>query len=172
MRCREVRRRLSALQDDEVTPSERVQLDEHLADCAGCQRELDRLTLPDPSLEVPPEIGRLLWEKVRATPVLARSRLAVPPRVESARWRSWLGSEVGVSRGALVVYAALMLAAIAWGATAWMPSSSGPAPSVVLVGDEAASTAHDTVPASHTGLPAREIQPSEWQNASFPNAGP
>lgn len=170
MRCRDVRARLVALQDGEVTPSERVQLDEHLAECSRCRLEYSRLEgLPEPHLRVPPEIGRRLWEKVRATPVLALVRQAAPmaePRTTDA-WRAWLSTNAGVSRGAMLAYGAMLALVLTLAAVSWVPGADPDGPRVAL--DEPRAT-HDTSPEPHTGLPVRDIQPSEWQNASFPSA--
>lgn len=171
MRCRSVRKRLVALHDGEVTPSERVQLEEHLATCAECRSEHSRLgALPPPQLQIPADVGRRLWEKVRATPVLARVRQHVPSRgTPRPDWMSWLQGEAGVSRAAVLAYGALLSVVLVWGMASWWPQEA-PEGERVAMGEDAG--AHDTVPARHTGLPAREIQPQEWQNASFPSAGP
>lgn len=171
MRCRDARKRLVALQDGEVGPSEGIQLREHLAECEGCRMEFGRLErLPDPVLpRVPPEIGRLLWEKVRATPVLAGVRQRGPAREAQSRqtWSGWLAADAGVSRGAMLAYGALLVLVVALGATSWVPSSM-PTGTVVAMGDDVRAAPHDTVPVTHTGLPVRDIQPLEWQNASLP----
>ena len=73
MQCGFARRFLVALHDGEVSPSEQVQLEEHLADCSECRLRYQRLAdlIPAPELSVPPAVGNRLWAEVTADSVLA-----------------------------------------------------------------------------------------------------
>jgi hypothetical protein len=102
MKCHDVKRRLEALADDDLTDGERLQVVQHLDSCAGCRgryrelRDLLRQAAELPSDLVP---ARDLWPGIAER--IARSRVV---RVDHREWRrSWLAAAAaGVLAAALL----------------------------------------------------------------------
>jgi len=124
--CRAVRKRLVAYQDRELSPAETEQVAEHLGSCSGCaglERRLAAIT-PRPCLQVDPETQQALWERLDTAVQEAMDE--VPhPRSESswARAHRWLAEETRLPTAAVLAYAALLLLAVAWGASNWWAAS-------------------------------------------------
>lgn len=101
MKCPQVRELLVAHLDGEVTFSERILIDAHLAECATCQEELDALSLTRGHLR-----QYLQGEAAQAVPSPEawshlEARLAQKTRRPSLRLRSWLQSLLsGIGRSA------------------------------------------------------------------------
>ncbi|MEQ1504134.1 MAG: zf-HC2 domain-containing protein, partial [Myxococcota bacterium] len=62
MDCTEVRDRLIALDDGELGASERLQVERHLAGCAGCDRHRSRLRASAPRR--PPAAPRAVLDRL------------------------------------------------------------------------------------------------------------
>lgn len=91
MRCDEIRKRLSEYLDGELPPDGKRSVEEHLAGCEGCRRELSELELTLghlrslPEVEPPPfytqSVMRRVREEAQAKPGLLR-KLFFPLRVK------------------------------------------------------------------------------------------
>lgn len=98
LRCSSVRKHLSALLDDELDSRKRRQIELHISECAGCQRETGELQeiishiRSSERPEAPPQI----WEEVRR-------RLNAVPERSSARIR-WKLVPAGAVAFALLLY--------------------------------------------------------------------
>ena len=165
MQCREARHLLVALSDGEVAPSEQVQLTEHLATCSACRAQFERLDslFPRADLYVPPDVTRRLWNLVRATPVLAKVREAVPAHRPQSSSRV-VGLASGVALG-------LLLAAV-WAGLPAVPTLE-PEVSPLVQGPRAEGVDPED-PRAHTGLWEHgthrvdgTISPVDWRPASF-----
>jgi len=70
MKCRQVRKKLSAFEDHELAPSRRRQIREHLAVCPRCRREyremeqLRELLTPLPPCPPGPSMADLVMERI------------------------------------------------------------------------------------------------------------
>lgn len=101
MTCEQASDRLSSYVDEELDAAASARLERHVASCASCARELDRLR----------ELGQFLRAAVenhRASDLLReRIRRALPPARAEKRWRAprW----VGVAASAAVVAGAAWL---------------------------------------------------------------
>ncbi|MCB9687643.1 MAG: zf-HC2 domain-containing protein [Alphaproteobacteria bacterium] len=138
MECHEVRDRLVAWQDGELSPGETVQLEEHLDGCSDCRRHERRLAdaTPRPELlrprmdqRVPAHILAALADRVDADSILAAARRPEPaPPPHASRVASWLRAEARVPRGWMLVYAAVLFGAIGFGLSSlWSPTAPPPA---------------------------------------------
>ena len=71
MRCEKVKEKLSALLDNELENKKRQEIEQHLAECSGCKREMKLLTQTWNALEVWEKIEPLdnfearFWQRVR-----------------------------------------------------------------------------------------------------------
>lgn len=156
MECDEVRDRLVALHDDELSPSEGVQVREHLADCGSCTRTNRRLR---GSIPVPPsfsgdDLRARLARQLDPNLILAMAdrppkAAATPTPPESALWRG-ITHVASVPVGAVVVYVVLLAASFGWGVSNWWTLSSLRAP-----------TAESPLP-SGTAIPADQFRPAAY----------
>ena len=146
MRCDEVRDRLVAWQDAELSPGEATRVEEHLAGCADCRLRERRLAAATPRPEllrprldrrVPPDLLASLAERVSAEVVLAEARRVDPaPEVPPARAvGAWLRSEARVPMGWILVYAALLFGAIGFGLSGLWNPTAPPQPRVTRAAD-------------------------------------
>ncbi len=158
MTCDEVVELLVAMSDGELSRSQGVLADEHLARCAECQAlrlALDAAT-PQPFLDPPHHVQAELQRRVNIDTIWSKS-LTDAPRARRASLAQWLGTPAELSRGAMVAYAALLLATLSWGAASWfVPASPTGAP---------------PSPAARVEIPADHYQPASYQpeeDAVFP----
>jgi len=135
VRCSSVRPRLSAYQDCELGPSETCLIDQHLAGCASCTREYQRLEQVDAPIEVviPPPMLLRLHRRTQVDRVLRLAQnsehrsaidwdLSPPPQPGRPATRTW----------AWVAAATVLFSLFGWAAHGeWTASqaSSSPFPS-------------------------------------------
>ncbi len=144
MGCREVRDRLVAWQDDELSRGEAAQLEDHLRSCAECRRK--ERALADARPEPGPEAVRAALDVRLDVDLLlaaARTPPAAPTPIE--RLRAWMGREARVPMGLVVAYVAVLFAAIGFGLSALLP------------GSPPATTLTDVQP-----IPADQFRPAAW----------
>ncbi len=137
MRCGRARSLIAAAVDGEVVARRRRAFDRHLADCAGCRRELEETRrvlalvadLPDHA-DVPPALEQETLRRVR--------RLAAEERERSGtRARPWW-AVLGVPAVAIATTAVVMLAVGVW-RTGSAPDGIGAAPSRTAANSHAAA---------------------------------
>jgi anti-sigma factor RsiW len=162
MQCEEVEERLVALQDDELSPSEREQVVEHLDHCHACrglERRL-RLATPFPGLVVPPHIQARLDDRLDTSVLLELAdRPSQPaPRGAVARARRWLDAETEVSRVVVLAAAAMLVTTLGWGVTNWW--------SLAHLQAEMAQRAEVVIPPARTAsgaeIPAEQFRPAAY----------
>lgn len=159
MRCRHVRTRLVAFQDEELAPGEAQQVVDHLARCGDCrqlERRLDGVT-PQARLVVPADVRARLHARVDG-PVLRRVAASRPQPRRSvlAGWLAWFRRETEVPMGALLAYGLVLAGVLAWGLSNWW----------TLEHLEARLDAHQTAaagaPEAPTQIPAEQYRPASW----------
>lgn len=160
MRCTAIQQRLVAWQDEELAPSEAVQVEEHVARCAECQAIDRRLRVAslDDALVIPPSVAARLHA---ATDVDALLAAAADPRREpryplDPGWRRWWVDAIEVP-GWMVAAAAAALLAIA-GYAAHVAGE---------LQDTQAELARATRDAAATEIAPVELPADQFQPASF-----
>ncbi len=123
MNCIDVRPRLVAFQDGELSPGEQTQVVEHLHSCTDCtEHELQLAAVtPEPFLDIPDADLDAKW--LRLDEVLA-AELDHPVRipVPAPMWlrvSNWLSEEMPMSTGTVLAYAAALMLVAMWGANNW-----------------------------------------------------
>lgn len=123
MRCWNVRTRLVALQDGELSPGELRQVDEHLARCAECRQLEHRLgnVTPQARLMVPPDVWARLHARVDGPVVraIAATRPPSPPPSPWTKLLAWLQRDAELSIGAVLVYGVVLALVLGWGFGNW-----------------------------------------------------
>ncbi|MEZ4236713.1 MAG: zf-HC2 domain-containing protein [Myxococcota bacterium] len=159
--CNEVIPRLVAWQDGELSPGEATQVSEHVAGCAGCARAHHRLaiTAPLPPPAPPAAVQRRLAAAFDVDAILAAAEApepAVPPAPSwaSAAW-AHLARPSAVPRAAVLVYLALLAAALGWGASNWWALRD--------TGAVALDPAHPS-----GAIPASQFRPAAYDPAGDP----
>jgi anti-sigma factor RsiW len=158
--CRAVRKRLVAYQDRELSPAEASQVDEHLAGCTACadlERRLAAVT-PRRFLQVDPRVEEAMWARLDAA-VHAAIDQAPHTRPERpwARAHRWLAEETRLPTAAVLAYGALLMLAVAWGASNWWAASQL----------QARLEAHPTVTALDTPILPDEIPADQYRPAAY-----
>ena len=129
MRCHDTRARLVALQDDELSPSEQVQVREHLARCDRCRDLESRLAraTPDAGLVVPAAVTRRLHDALDVDHILAVAAQAPAGRPGlSTQVRRLLQTNLELPVGVALAYAALMVLVLGAGAVSWWSTPAAP----------------------------------------------
>jgi anti-sigma factor RsiW len=151
MRCDEVRERLVAWDDGELSPGEATQVGEHVRGCRACAARgeaLRSVTPVAPQWAVPDHVLRALHERVTGDVVHAA---AAPPEVPDpivVRLHRFLRREAQVPMAAVVGYAALLLLAVSLAVSGWWTA----APS-------------RTVADQPSTLPSEQYEPASFQPA-------
>lgn len=118
MDCEQARDQLVALLDEELSRSAARLLEDHLERCADCAALTDRLRqhqISPPRVEVPAE-GDPFWDRMDQGLAAAWAKADVPPPPEPLQVMARPGRRSRAFVGLL--YAAGLLLAVAWGATA------------------------------------------------------
>ena len=158
MTCREVSDRLVAWQDAELSPAEATRVREHLGRCGRCAARERRLAAATPRarLRVPDAVLARLEDRVDAEVVLALAERAPARPGLARRALGWLGAETRVPTAGLLVYAAALGLALAWGASNWWALSR-------LDGRVAGAAGTDGAPAAASGeIPAEQFAPAAY----------
>jgi anti-sigma factor RsiW len=154
MWCVEVRDRLVAWADGELSPGEATQVEAHVRTCATCARHDAALrgVTPRPRLvRPPPEVMRRLDRALDVDVLLARAAREPAPEALAVRMQRFLRHETSVPRAGVLAYAALLLFAVSVAAVGWW--GAAPAPTVA------------DVPST---LPSEQYEPASFR----PSAGP
>lgn len=162
MTCDEVQDRLVAWHDDELSPSEAVQVGEHVATCPRCARSSHRLAdaLPLPPPRAPTHVLRRLDRALDVDALLAEAERPIPrvvPRgsVASRAWRSFT-VPASVPAGAVALYIGLLAATFVWGVSNWWTLSS-------LRGGHATPAAATAIHGIERGaIPADHFRPASY----------
>lgn len=153
MDCGEAIQRLVALQDGELSPSEAVQVQEHLAACGACRMREYRLAAATPrdTLRIPPAVLARLSDRVSADVVLALADRPAANRPHPgwvARAAGWLRRDLEIPAAAVLGYVVLLAMSLGWAASSWLSH-----PSIDVTGD-----------GSHA---ASEIPAEQWRPAAY-----
>lgn len=160
MRCTDVQDRLVAWQDEELAPSEAVQVGEHVARCSEC-RSIDRrlrVASLDDALVIPASVSARLRAATDVDVLLAKAedpRRELRYRLEPA-WRRWLLEAIEVPAWSLVAAAAAIL--VVAGYTAHI---------ALELHDTQAELARATRDATPSGIAPVELPADQFQPASF-----
>ncbi len=139
MNCREVQTRITAWQDQELSPGEHTQVTEHFRRCAPCrslEARLARVT-PKPFLDAPETDWSRLEDAIDEE--WARPHAPAAPR--------WWQRTHSLPRGAVALYAAALFGALLWGVHGWR-SAQTPSPN---------TAAGPVVP-----IPSEDYRPAGW----------
>jgi anti-sigma factor RsiW len=152
MRCHEVRERLVAWDDGELSPGEATQVDDHVRTCPACAAHGNALhgVTPRPSaLHVPAHILAALHQRVDVDVVLAEVARQRDPDPVVVRLQRFLRQEAQVPMVAVVAYAAVLLLAVSLAVSGWW--SSAPA---LTVADQPST------------LPSEQYEPASFRPAT------
>jgi anti-sigma factor RsiW len=164
MVCDEVRDRLVALHDDELSPSEVAQVREHVAtcpSCAGANRRIVRSTPTAPSFGPGDALRARLSQQLDPSLILALAErpVVVAPRRAlplSVVWRGFT-HVASIPVGAVVVYILLLAASFGWGVSNWLTLSALRAP------------ATESPTPTGTEIPADQFRPAAWDPSADPD---
>lgn len=111
MNCAELQACVAPLLDGELEPDELEAAADHLESCEACAVLVEKLaTVPlRPSSTQPPAAPEF-WDAMDRALAAEAERPAGPLE----RVRGWLGAELRLSRGAVLIYLALLLLAVGW----------------------------------------------------------
>lgn len=149
MRCEEVRERLVAWDDGELSPGEATQVDEHVRSCRACAARDEALRAATPSApqwSVPDHVLRALHERVTGDIVLAAAALPEANVPVALRLHRFLRREAQVPMAAVVAYAALLVLAVSLAVTGWWTT-----------------TPSGTVADQPSTLPSEQYEPASFQ---------
>jgi len=154
--CTDTHGRLVAHQDGELSPSETLQVSEHMSGCARCADRYERLlaATPRPNLSIPPAILRRLHDRVDVDAILAAAANGAANRPHPswvARGAAWLRRDTEIPMAAVIGYLLLLAAALGWGAASWHAPPGAP-PAETLVAEQPSPE-----------IPAEQWQPVSWQ---------
>jgi anti-sigma factor RsiW len=160
MNCNNVRTRLVAWQDEELSPGEHVLVGEHLDRCAECralEKRLARVT-PEPFANLDPRLEREMWSRLdRALDEAANSP---PPPVVAVRkpgWRDFFAAPFEMPFGVALAWGAALGFAVVWGASNWLAARELEATLARRAAPDAGVTTADS-----GSLPADQYRPASW----------
>jgi len=150
MQCSEAIDLLVAFADQELSPSARRLVDEHVRRCPSCAALHDSLlaVTPEPFLHPSTAVLDELYDATDPGRVLAAA--ARPPASSPHMWR-WLAGDAQVPRSMVAGYGLLLAATFAWGLANWYTAASMTQPGSAVVAP----------------TPASEIPPNQYQPASY-----
>lgn len=166
MECDEVRGRLVALHDDELSPSEGVQVREHVGRCISCgarERRL-RATLPSPAFGPLPDAVRARFSAALDPSLILALAEEPVERVRPVPLRgvwSAVTRAASVPMGAVVVYLVLLAGSFAWGVSNWWTLAALREPSAIGARPSAGATGAPTA-VSGTAIPADQFRPAAY----------
>lgn len=135
MKCPKVRTLLVALLDDELAPSQREQVLDHVEQCDTCALHHAELAATTPLAPVISLESAQRHELHLAIEHALDHADAHPPRAVRMSWRGQLARDIPVPSGVVVLYAAALLLAIGFAARGSLLSAD--APTVVDAGEQA-----------------------------------
>jgi anti-sigma factor RsiW len=171
MNCDEVRERLVALHDDELSPSEAVQVREHVARCASCtgtERALVEFRPTPPAWRPPDAVRDRLDRALDPALLFALAEAPIPVAHPTPKRAFWPGVRraTSVPLGAVVMYVVLLVGSFAWGVSNWWTLNTLPEPTVAGAPAPAPGTAIVRPPAPDavggTAIPADQFRPAAW----------
>lgn len=154
MECSWVEDRLVALQDDELSRSERELVEEHLEHCPACADLEAHLAAvsPEPCLQVPADVQARLESAVSAALDEALAAPVAPRSVgRIEQTRRWLRRDRDLSNGAMLAYAAALAICLGWGMSNWLalPGATQPTDSIARVEIQSTVRSDHYQPASY-----------------------
>jgi anti-sigma factor RsiW len=152
MRCDEVRERLVAWDDGELSASEAAQVAAHARRCPSCAAHgeaLRAVTPRLPALTVPDAVRRRLEERVDPARIFAAAAQPEATQPWSNRARAFLRREAQVPMPMVVAYAAVLTLAVSAAVVGWW---SAPPP-VAVAEQPSLVPAEQFEPASFTPAP-------------------
>jgi anti-sigma factor RsiW len=168
MECDEVRDRLVALHDDELSRSEAVQVREHLVACPACARADRRLrsSVPSRPFVADDALRARLAEALDPALILAMAARPVePPPPPRPRLWQIAGRAASVPVGAVVVYVVLLAASFGWGVSNWWSLQivgSGDPAGVASGAAAGVAPSVETASPAGTAIPADQFRPAAW----------
>ncbi len=161
MECGDAQARLVAMQDDELAPSETLQVREHVATCGVCsqlERRLEAAT-PMPEISVPPRVRAQLHARLDLDQILAAAdRVPSARRSSLGRAQRWLQRDAEIPNVVLLAATVLLTMSLSWGLSSWWSLAS-------LQAELAEGTPTQAAPA-HAGvtaaIPAEQFRPASY----------
>lgn len=126
MKCSNVRTLLVALLDDELAPSQREQVLDHVEHCEACALHHADLAATTPLAPVIPLDSAQRHELHLAIEHALDHADTASPRAARTSWRGQLTRDIPVPSGVVVLYAAALLLAIGFAARGSLVSADSP----------------------------------------------